>query len=106
MTEYNLLSGLSTAIKQDEQSNQLEFQSEMLSLLDGIFDRLGILQTVRDTNGTLRVYLRAGDTLNTVTTVSTVSNIASHGGYAAQQLIPSQQNLVAAMSNISTIVVS
>mgnify|MGYP001012067023 CR=1 FL=1 len=92
MAEYPLLGGLA----------QEATTEELLGLLDVIADRVGVLSAVRQQDNSLRVSIASG----TVSTVSTVTNQAQTGGYAAQQIVPAQQNLAAVLSNIANVEVS
>ncbi len=94
MAEYNLLGALA----------QEATTEELLGLLDLIADRVGVLSAVRQQDNSLRVSIASGT--GTVSTVSTVTNQAQTGGYAAQQIVPAQQNLAAVLSNIANVEVS
>lgn len=98
MAEYPLLGGLA----------QEATTEELLGLLDVIADRVGVLSAVRQQDNSLRVSIASGGlgTISTVSTVSTVTNQAQIGGYAAQQIVPAQQNLAAVLSNIANVEVS
>lgn len=98
MAEYPLLGGLA----------QEATTEELLGLLDVIADRVGVLSAVRQQDNSLRVSIASGGlgTISTVSTVSTVTNQAQTGGYAAQQIVPAQQNLAAVLSNIANVEVS
>ena len=98
MAEYPLLGGLA----------QEATTEELLGLLDVIADRVGVLSAVRQLDNSLRVSIASGGlgTISTVSTVSTVTNQAQTGGYAAQQIVPAQQNLAAVLSNIANVEVS
>lgn len=98
MAEYPLLGGLA----------QEATAEELLGLLDLIADRVGVLSAVRQQDNSLRVSIASGGlgTISTVSTVSTVTNQAQTGGYAAQQIVPAQQNLAAVLSNIANVEVS
>ena len=86
-------------------------QVTLRQLLEGILEAIQsvkILGAVRGTSADLRVTAVGGTvttvtTVSTVSTVSTVANQTSIGGFAANQIVPSQQNLVAVMSNINNI---
>lgn len=95
MAEYPLLGGLAKEATTEE----------LLGLLDVIADRVGVLSAVRQQDGSLRVSIASGS-LAAVGTVSTVTNQAQTGGYAAQQIVPAQQNLAAVLSNIANVEVS
>lgn len=84
------------------------FSNEDADILNDILQRLGVLSTARNVDGSLRVTLLGG-TVATVTTVGTVTNVTAVatltnqtniGGYTAAPQIPSLMNLVAA-SNIN-----
>lgn len=92
MADYPLLGALA----------QEATAEELLGLLDLIADRVGVLSAVRQQDNSLRVSIASG----TVSTVSTVTNQAQTGGYAAQQIVPAQQNLAAVLSNIANVEVS
>lgn len=92
MADYPLLGALA----------QEATTEELLGLLDLIADRVGVLSAVRQQDNSLRVSIASG----TVSTVSTVTNQAQTGGYAAQQIVPAQQNLAAVLSNIANVEVS
>jgi hypothetical protein len=88
--------------------------AEDADLLAAILNSLGVLQTARNNDGSLRVTLLGGTvatvttvgTVTTVTTVSTVSNVANQtaiGGFQAAPHIPALMNLAAA-SNIDRMV--
>lgn len=94
-------------------------QISLRQLLEGILEmaqNLRVLGAVRGVLADLRVNVintpavtvssgtvTTVTTVSTVTTVGTVSNQTSMGGYLANQIVPSQQNLVAVMSNINNI---
>lgn len=74
--------------------------------------QLKFLSSVRGIAADLRVTLLSGvvttvstvttvTTVGTVTTVATVTNLAQIGGVAANQLVPSQQNLIVQMGNVA-----
>lgn len=74
-------------------------QISLRQLLEGILEmaqNLRVLGAVRGVLADLRV-----NVINTPAV--TVSNQTSMGGYLANQIVPSQQNLVAVMSNINNI---
>lgn len=86
---------------------------EMLEIINEALSQLKFLSSVRGIAADLRVTLLSGvvttvstvttvttvATVTTVTTVATVTNIAQIGGVPANQLVPSQQNLIAEMGN-------
>ena len=96
MAEYNLLGALA----------QEATTEELLWLLDLIADRVGVLSAVRQQDNSLRVSIASGTVSIASGTVSTVTNQAQTGGYAAQQIVPAQQNLAAVLSNIANVEVS
>ena len=103
MADYPLLGALA----------QEATAEELLGLLDLIADRVGVLSAVRQQDNSLRVSIASGTVSiasGTVSiasgTVSTVTNQAQTGGYAAQQIVPAQQNLAAVLSNIANVEVS
>jgi len=76
-------------------------QQDLLSLLDMISDRLGVLQSVRDVSGSLRVVPMGG----TMTGVTTLNNMVAIGSVPANQMVFATQN-AAAQANINQIVVT
>ena len=95
MAEHPLLGGIA----------QEATAEELLGLLDLIADRVGILTAVRSSDAALRAYVTGG-LLATVTTVSSVTNQVQQGGFYAQPLVPSAQNVAAVLSNLNHLVVS
>ena len=95
MAEHPLLGGIA----------QEATAEELLGLLDLIADRVGILTAVRSPDAALRAYVTGG-LLATVTTVSSVTNQVQQGGFYAQPLVPSAQNVAAVLSNLNHLVVS
>ena len=96
MADYPLLGALA----------QEATAEELLGLLDLIADRVGVLSAVRQQDNSLRVSIASGTVSIASGTVSTVTNQAQTGGYAAQQIVPAQQNLAAVLSNIANVEVS
>lgn len=86
--------------------SQESTSQELLAILDQISEALGVLQSVRESNGSLRVYLRGADSISTIATVSTVSNQTSIGGFPANQIVPATQNMVVTLSNINHVEVT
>ena len=85
--------------------------NEDADILNDILQQLGVLNTARNVDGSLRVTLLGGTvatvttvgtvtTVTTVTTVATLTNQTNIGGFVATPQIPALMNLVAA-GNIS-----
>lgn len=85
----------------EEAIQEMVSQLKFLSSVRGISADLrvttigGLITTVSTVTNVTTV-----GTVTTVTTVATVTNIAQIGGIPANQLIPSQQNLIAQMGNV------
>lgn len=91
MALQNLLGELALETKQDDQIEVLE---EIEHAVQAIAAAKGIASD-------LRVTILGGST--TVTTVTTVTGITNIGGTPANQLIPSNQNLIATIANVNNI---
>jgi hypothetical protein len=80
---------------------------DVIEKLCDILARLGILETARNVDGSLRVTSLGGSvnisagTVTTVTTVGTVSNFTQEGGYQASANVQGFMNNTAAISNIN-----
>lgn len=90
--------GGATEENQDDETSVL---LEILSSIRSIAAAKGILSDLRVTllGGTTAVT----GTLTGVTTVATLTNMAQVGGFQANTLIPSNQNLLATMGNINNV---
>lgn len=90
---------------ESEQEDQTQVLNQILSAISAVASARGIASD-------LRVTLLGGTTavtgtltaVTTVTTVTTVAGLTNIGGLPATQLIPSNQNTVAVLSNINNIV--
>lgn len=89
-----------TAANQDEQTDVLNLIS---SAIQAIASTKGIAADLRVTVLGGAITISSG-TITTVTTVASVTNMVSIGSQPAAQLIPSNQNQVAIMSNINNVV--
>lgn len=101
----------------ENDSMPVTFSNEDADMMNDMLQRLGVLNTARNSDGSLRVTLLGGTvatvttvgtlttvtTVATVTTVGTVSNQTNLGGYTAAPQIPALMNLAAA-SNIDRMV--
>lgn len=95
----------------ENDSMPVTFSNEDADMMNDMLQRLGVLNTARNSDGSLRVTLLGGTvatittvgTVTTVTTVGTVSNQTNMGGYTAAPQIPALMNLAAA-SNIDRMV--
>ena len=96
-------SGGSTEAAQDEQTYILNLIS---SAVQAIASAKGIAADLRVTvlGGAITISSGTITTVTTVTTVASVTNMVSIGSQPAAQLIPSNQNQVAIMSNINNVV--
>jgi hypothetical protein len=111
-----LLDRTPTALGQQpaSQATPVALSAEDADQLAQLIERLGVLQTARNADGSLRVTLLGGTvatvatvgavtTVTTVTTVGTVSNQTNIGGYTAAPHIPALMNMTAE-SNINRMV--
>ena len=89
MAIQNLFGDLALETKQDDQIEVLE---EIEHAIQAIASTIGIA-------GDLRVTIVSGN----VTTVGTVTGITNIGGFPANQLVPSNQNLIATIANVNNI---
>ena len=99
---------LATEPKQDA---VLEKQDESNAIADAVQElasRLAFLPTVRGVAADLRVTLLSGvvTSVTTVAAVTSVTGITNIGGIPAVQLIPSNQNMAAILSNINNVVIT
>lgn len=96
MALQNLFGELALETKQDDQIEVLE---EIEHAVQAIAAAKGIASDLRVT------ILGGGVTISsgTVTTVTTVTGITNIGGTPANQLVPSNQNLIATIANINNI---
>lgn len=86
-----------------------ESQEDQTQVLNQILSAISAVASARGIASDLRVTLLGGTTavtgtLTAVTTVTTVAGLTNIGGLPATQLIPSNQNTVAVLSNINNIV--
>ena len=95
MALQNLLGELALETKQDD---QIEVLAEIEHAIQAITSTIGIA-------GDLRVTIVGGSvsTVSTVSTVGTVTGITNIGGAPANQLVPSNQNLIATIANVNNI---
>lgn len=111
-----LLDRTPTALGQQpaSQATPVALSAEDADQLAQLIERLGVLQTARNADGSLRVTLLGGTvatvttvgtvtTVTTVTTVGTLSNQTNIGGYTATPHIPALMNMTAE-SNLSRMV--
>ena len=79
------------------QSAPVSLSQEDAEQLAQLIDRLGVLQTARNVDGSLRVTLLGGTvtTIATVSAVTTLGNQTSVGGYTATPHIPALMNMTA-----------
>ena len=98
--------GGATEAKQDTQITEAQELQIIAESIQELVSRLDFLPSVKGIAADLRVTLLSGviTTVSTVTTVTTVGNQTSIGGFAAAQIVPSQQNLCAIKGNIINIV--
>lgn len=89
-----------TESAQDEQTDILNL---IASAVQAIASAKGIAADLRVTVLGGAITISSG-TITTVTTVASVTNIVSIGSQPAVQLIPSNQNQVAIMSNVNNVV--
>ena len=89
MAIQNLLGELALETKQDDQ----------IEVLEEIEHAIQAIASTRGIAGDLRVTIVGG----TVTTVTTVAGITNVGGVPANQLVPSNQNLIATIANVNNI---
>ena len=73
---------------------------DILSALYEIHARLGILETAKHVDGSMRITSLGG----TVTTVGNVANITAEGGYSAGANVQGFTNNVAVLSNVNNCV--
>ena len=89
-----------------------ESQEDQTQVLNQILSAISAVASARGIASDLRVTLLGGTTavtgtltaVTTVTTVTTVAGLTNIGGLPATQLVPSNQNTVAVLSNINNIV--
>ena len=96
MAIQNLLGELALETKQDDQ----------IEVLEEIEHAIQAIASTRGIAGDLRVTIVGGGVTissGTVTTVNTVTGITNIGGAPANQLVPSNQNLIATIANINNI---
>lgn len=92
MAIQNLFGELALETKQDDQ----------IEVLEEIEHAIQAIASTRGIAGDLRVTI-VGGTVTTVTTVTTVAGITNVGGVPANQLVPSNQNLIATIANVNNI---
>ena len=89
MAIQNLFGELAIETKQDDQ----------IEVLEEIEHAIQAIASTRGIAGDLRVTIVGGG----VTTVGTVTGITNIGGAPANQLVPSNQNLIATIANVNNI---
>lgn len=99
MAIQNLFGELALETKQDDQIEVLE---EIEHAIQAIASTRGIAGDLRVTIVGGGVTVSSG-TVTTVTTVGTVTGITNIGGLPANQLVPSNQNLIATIANVNNI---
>jgi len=89
MALQNLLGELALETKQDDQ----------IEVLEEIEHAVQAIASTRGIAGDLRVTIVGGG----VSTVSTVAGVTNIGSVPANQLVPSNQNLIATIANVNNI---
>lgn len=96
MAIQNLFGELALETKQDDQ----------IEVLEEIEHAIQAIASTRGIAGDLRVTIIGGGVTvssGTVTTVTTVTGITNIGSVPANQLVPSNQNLIATIANVNNI---
>ena len=93
MAIQNLFGDLALETKQDDQ----------IEVLEEIEHAIQAIASTRGIAGDLRVTILGGGVTISSGTVTTVTGITNVGGIPANQLVPSNQNLIATIANVNNI---
>jgi len=93
MATQNLFGNLALETKQDDQ----------IEVLEEIEHAIQAIASTRGIAGDLRVTIVGGGVTISSGTVTTVTGITNIGGAPANQLVPSNQNLIATIANVNNI---
>ena len=78
-------------------------EDDQIEVLEEIEHAVQAIASTRGTAGDLRVTIVGGGVTISSGTVTTVTGITNIGGFPANQLVPSNQNLIATIANVNNI---
>lgn len=90
-------------IQYDDKSRDIDAQVDT-DVLNEIRSAVMAVAMARAADSTLRV--SGSMNVSTISTITTLANMASVGGYSANQQIPATQNMAAVHSNVNNVIIS